>query len=79
MWEWIAMAGLMVGFVILMPRAVASMRNRRRRSGGGLGSGLLEMQAFIAPSTQHLIEAREEKAVEAAGDADPAKPRLNAP
>ena len=72
MWEWIVMAGLLVGFVFVMPWAVRSMRNSRRKSGaGGMGGAFLEMQAFIAPSTEHLIEARAEKAVEVAGDADP--------
>jgi hypothetical protein len=48
------------------------MRKSRRRSGaGGMGGAFLEMQSFIAPSTEHLIEAREEKVVEVAGDADP--------
>ena len=76
MWEWIVMAGLLAGFVIIMPWAVRSMRNSRRRSGaGGMGGAFLEMQSFITPSTEHLIEAREEKVVEVAGDADPEKPR----
>ena len=76
MWEWIVMAGLLVGFVILMPWAIGSMRNSQRKSGaGGMGSAFLEMQAFIAPSTEHLIEARAEKAIEVAGDADPETPQ----
>ncbi|WP_309629709.1 hypothetical protein [Brevundimonas sp.] len=76
MWEWIVTAGLLAGFVLVMPWAVRSMRNSRRRSGaGGMGGALLEMQSFIAPSTEHLIEAREEKVVEVAGDADPDTPR----
>jgi len=75
MWEWIVMAGLLAGFVILMPWAIGSMRDSQRKSGaGGMGSAFLEMQAFIAPSTEHLIEAREEKLVEVAGDADPNEP-----
>lgn len=76
MWEWIVMAGLLVGFVIFMPWAVGSMRKSQRKSGtGGMGGAFLEMQTFIAPSTEHLIEARAEKAVEVAGDADPENPR----
>lgn len=76
MWEWIVTAGLLAGFIVVMPWAVRSMRNSRRRSGsGGMGGAFLEMQAFIAPSTEHLIEAREEKVVEVAGDADPDSPR----
>ncbi|WP_425992613.1 hypothetical protein [Brevundimonas sp. TWP2-3-2] len=76
MWEWIVMAGLLAGFVIFMPWAIGSMRNSQRKSGaGGMGSAFLEMQAFIAPSTEHLIEARAEKAVEVAGDADPDNPQ----
>ena len=71
MWEWIVAAGLLFGFVVFMPWAVGAMRDSRRRSGSGrMGGAFLEMQSFIAPSTEHLIEAREEKAVEAAGDSD---------
>jgi len=39
-----------------------------------MGGALLEMQSFIAPSTEHLIEAREEKVAEAASDSDPEFP-----
>jgi hypothetical protein len=75
MWEWIVAAGLLVVFAIFMPWAVSSMRDSQRKSGtGGMGSALLEMQAFIAPSTEHLIEAREEKMVEISGDSDPENP-----
>jgi len=79
MWEWIAIAGVLVAFVIVMPWAVGSMRNRQRRSGsGGMGSAFLEMQSFIAPSTEHLIEARDKKLVESVGDVGRANPDLKA-
>ena len=72
--EWMVAAIVLVGCLGLMPWAVRAMRSSGRRPGGGLGAGLLEMQAFIAPSTEHLIAAREDKVVEVIGDSDPQRP-----
>ena len=75
MWQWIAVIVLIVAAAFFLPWAVGSMRkDQRKRGGGGMGTALLEAQAFVAPSTKHLIEARQEKVVEAAGDSDPEDP-----
>ena len=80
MWEWIVAAGLLVGFVVFMPWAIGAMRDSQNKSGsGGMGGTFLEMQSFIAPSTEHLIQAREEKVVQVAGDSDPEEPDMRAP
>ena len=46
--------------VVLMPIAVRSMR-RRRGGGGGLGGALMSLDAVFRPSTEHVIEAQQEK------------------
>lgn len=80
MWEWIAFAVLFIAFVVFMPWAVGAMRNSQRESGtGGMGGAFLEMQTFIASSTEHLIEAKEEKVVEPAGNSDPKDPTRDTP
>ena len=71
---------LPVAFLIFMPWAVGTMRDGQRKTGsGGAGWALLEMQAFVAPSTEHLIEAQQEKVVEVAGDSDPDEPQPDLP
>lgn len=72
--EWIAAVLVLMACLAVMPWAVGAMRSPRRRSGSGMGGALLEMQAFIAPSTEHLIAAREDKVVESVGEPDPTDP-----
>ncbi|MGO4409533.1 MULTISPECIES: hypothetical protein [unclassified Brevundimonas] len=73
MWEWLAAAVVLLGALWLLPRAVGAMQAdaRRRGGGGGMAGAMVELQKFVSPSTEHVIEARKEKTQEQAGRGNP--------